>query len=468
MRRVDRVAAGSRRRWAWAAAAAACALLVASPVRGQDSHWWTNQYGNRARLLGGAVIGSSRDLSAVYYNPGGLAVVDQPEALLTGYVFELDNIKYSEILFEDTDLSSTRFDAVAGLIAGELPFDFLGDSRLAYSYLTRHNLEYRFNEGVTVDGDALEAFGGLGSVGASLTFETRLREYWGGLTWSSPVEDRLGVGVSLFVANRSQRLRYSSGFTATGGAGGALSTRASRTYDYYDWRLLTKIGISTSLPHWNLGLTITTPSVHLFGAGDLSYEDIGTGAGLESVTTSFQDGLSSGYSSSWAIGAGGEYAGNRWKGHLALEWFDRVDLTILDAQSFRSQTDSTVVVDPDVTHVMKGLVNVAVGFERQFTDQYAGYLSVYSDFTGSGEDDRSVTTTTPWSLWTVGAGAIFTIGRSEFTTGLSYKFGGTDLRGFDLIPDDDRDDAFLSDNSRGSFWRLSLVLGFRLEFAPDI
>ena len=53
-----------------------------SPCFGQDSHYWTNQFGNRARLLGGAVIGSTDDLSAVYYNPGGLALVEKSEILL--------------------------------------------------------------------------------------------------------------------------------------------------------------------------------------------------------------------------------------------------------------------------------------------------------------------------------------------------------------------------------------------------
>jgi hypothetical protein len=83
--------------------------------------------------------------------------------------------------------------------------------------------------------------------------------------------------------------------------------------------------------------------------------------------------------------------------------------------------------------------------------------------------DGSVTTTTPWNLWTLGAGAIFSIGRSEFTTGLTYKFGGRDDIGrFDLIPGDDRDDEILSGRTDGRFWRLTLVLGFSLEFAPDL
>ena len=445
---------------------AGLALLLVSPLPAQDSQWWTNQYGNRARLLGGAVIGSSRDLSAVYYNPGGLALVEQPDALLTAYVFELDNIKYSDVLIEGADLSSTRFDAVAGLIAGELPFGFLGDSRLAYSYLTRHNLEYRFNEGGTVAGDSVAGFEGFDDLAASLTYETRLREYWGGLTWSQPV-DRYGLGVTMFVASRSQRLIYGTSFTTTSEEGVA-NLSSGRAYDYYDWRLLWKIGVATSWDRWNLGLNITTPSLHLFGQGDISYEVVGILRDLETVTTSFQTGLPSGYANSWAVGAGAEYNGNGWKAHVATEWFDRVDVTVLDPEPFQSQTDSSVVVDANVTNVMKSLLNVAVGYEHTFSDKYSGYATFYTDRTGAELGDSSVTTTTPWDLWTFGAGAIFSVGRSEFTTGLTYKFGGReDIGDYDLVPDEEFDDDLLSRTS-GRFWRLTLVLGFKLEFAPDI
>jgi hypothetical protein len=459
----------SRRiRLALTIALACVALLPATPARAQDSHWWTNQYGNRARLLGGAVIGSSRDLSAVYYNPGGLAVVDEPDALLTGYVFELDNIKYSDVLLEGTELSSTRFDAVAGLIAGQLPFSFLGDNRLAYSYLTRHNLEYRFNKGGVLPEVSNPELSEVGAVSVGLQYETRLREYWGGITWSTPF-DRYGIGISLFVANRSQRLRYGTSLTGAVEDGSVSTLNSSRSYDYYDWRLLSKIGVSTSFDRWNVGLTITTPSLHLFGSGDISYETVGIFPEYETVTTSFQDGLSTGYASSWAVGTGGEYIGDGWKAHIALEWFNRVDVTVLDAEPIRSQTDSAVVVDPDVTNVMKSLVNVAFGYEHTFSDTYSGYATFYTDWTGSEIDDGAVTTTTPWDLWTFGAGAIFSIGRSEFTTGLTYKFGGQDGIGeFDLIPGDDLDEQLLPRQADGRFWRLALVLGFRLEFAPDI
>ena len=444
------------------------ALVVAGPAAAQDSQWWTNQYGNRARLLGGAVIGSSRDLSAVYYNPGGLAVVEEPDALLTGYVFELDNVKYKDVLFEDTELSSTRFDGVAGLIAGQIPFSFLGKSKLAYSYLTRHNLEYRFSEGGTAPGDSFPGLEGFATVSVALDYDTRLREYWGGLTWSTPL-DRYGIGVSLFVANRSQRFRYGTSLTGTREDDAVSTLSRNRAYSYYDWRLLSKIGFSTSFDRWNVGLTVTTPSLHLFGSGDISYEGLGILSDLEIVTNSFQDGLSTGYASSWAIGAGGEYIGGNWNAHIAAEWFDRVDVTVLDAEPFRSQTDSTILIDPNVTNVMKGLLNVAVGYEYQFSDTYGGYATFYTDWTGSEVGDGSATTTTPWNLWTFGLGAIFSVGRSEFTTGLTYKFGSReDFVRYDLVPGETVDDQILSAGVDGQFWRLSLVLGFKLEFAPDL
>jgi hypothetical protein len=154
---------------------------------------------------------------------------------------------------------------------------------------------------------------------------------------------------------------------------------------------------------------------------------------------------------------------------VALEWFDGIDSTVLDGTPFTSQTDSTVVVDYDVRNVMKSVVNVALGLERTFNDGLSGYATAYTDFTGKEDGDGSITTTTPWHLWTVGTGAIFSVGRSDFTIGATYKFGGrNDLTNFGFVPLGEGAAAFLSDSARGRFWRFTLILGFSLEFAPDL
>jgi len=52
--------------------------LLTARAYPQDAHYWTDQYGSRSRLLGGAVIGSVDDLAAVYYNPARLALIPDP------------------------------------------------------------------------------------------------------------------------------------------------------------------------------------------------------------------------------------------------------------------------------------------------------------------------------------------------------------------------------------------------------
>ena len=62
-------------------------ILSSHPARGQDSHYWSEQYGTRAALLGGPMIGSVRDLSATYYNPGATALHGDSRFLLSARAY---------------------------------------------------------------------------------------------------------------------------------------------------------------------------------------------------------------------------------------------------------------------------------------------------------------------------------------------------------------------------------------------
>ena len=64
-----------------------CYLMLAVTVYAQDTNFWTQQYGTRSTLLGGAVIGSVDDLAAVYYNPGLFAMLESPGFILSAKVY---------------------------------------------------------------------------------------------------------------------------------------------------------------------------------------------------------------------------------------------------------------------------------------------------------------------------------------------------------------------------------------------
>ncbi|MGD8700654.1 MAG: hypothetical protein PVJ43_15265, partial [Gemmatimonadales bacterium] len=78
------------------AIASAAVLLAAGEAQAQDSHYWTLQFGPRSSLLGGAVIGSVNDVSATFYNPGGLSVAENVSFLLSTNVFERTSFRLED------------------------------------------------------------------------------------------------------------------------------------------------------------------------------------------------------------------------------------------------------------------------------------------------------------------------------------------------------------------------------------
>src|SRR4030066_2580817 len=98
-------------------AAFACLCLV-SLARPQDSHYWTNHYGTRATLLGGAVIGSVLDLSGTYYNPGGMSLIEKPDTLMAVKVLQYPRVTLVGDAWENVPLNSHNPGPAPSLIAG--------------------------------------------------------------------------------------------------------------------------------------------------------------------------------------------------------------------------------------------------------------------------------------------------------------------------------------------------------------
>ena len=107
------------------------ALILPEPSAAQDTHYWNLHYGTRSTLLGGAVIGSVSDLGATFYNPGALALFDNPEFILSARVYQYDAFTLEDGAGEGLDLASTSFDPAPSFSAGSFSFKWLKGQRLA-------------------------------------------------------------------------------------------------------------------------------------------------------------------------------------------------------------------------------------------------------------------------------------------------------------------------------------------------
>jgi hypothetical protein len=126
------------------------ALGAASAAPAQDTHYWSIQYGPVAQLVGGQVIGGVPDLSATFYNPGALALRNESTYLLSTESVQWETLTtQSDPSLQVLDTSSSNFGTAPSLLAGALP-NWLGENtKLAWSFLTRQQLDVRLGQRVT-------------------------------------------------------------------------------------------------------------------------------------------------------------------------------------------------------------------------------------------------------------------------------------------------------------------------------
>ena len=409
-------------------AAAACCAVLPRPACAQDTQYWTSTYGTKGQLLGGVLLGSPQDISAVYYNPGGFALIEKVEAVFSGSAYRYSVISDQNGLGSGRTLSSSSLSSVPSMFAGELPFSFLKGGRLGYVVLGRQYFDGRAQERGLTPGSALTV-PDLRFFSGNVWVEESLNDTWGGLSWAHPLGPHVGAGVTQFVDVRSHRGRFAVQAQAIDSSGAAAALQASRDFDYQYWGLLWKFGISFQYPSWSMGFTLTTPSVKVFGSGsagrDMNLVDEGVATPpATTVATDFQEGVASTYHNPLSIGAGGSYQMGHTRLHVAVEWFDGVAAYhVLATESFTAQSSGAVLTN-DVIQMSDAVVNVGVGIEHHFNPKLAFYGAFRTDHSPLPDSSAANTTVSHWDLTHVSGGAAFTVGRLDLVVGSDVAWGG--------------------------------------------
>ena len=411
----------------------AALLAVAAPGRAQDAQYWDIQYGPVAQILGGLVVGSTRDLSAAYYNPGGLALGDDPAFLFSVQAFGLRTLSVRPVsggLF--LDASQTDFGPFPGFVAFTLPRGWLGErTRLALSVLTRQEMTLRINQRFAGNEPARNGRFGLESL-----FDARMQETWGGLTVSHRLSERLGLGATFFTAYRGQRTRWEQSLQLAYPDGSGVAALVVDDYDYSHWRVLGKLGVAWEGARTRLGLAATTPSAGLFGSGRAGFTRSATGIDLDGdgrpdsvLLNGLDEDLGASYHSSWAVSAGGSRRSGSLQVHVSGEWFAPV--STFDVLQGRSSTNAGSPIT--LTQSLRSVFNVGVaaeywlggvsadrGASSRGTALYGGFRT---DFSASPDVAPNEAAASNQNLYHVTGGTAFSLGSSRFSLGVEYAFG---------------------------------------------
>lgn len=416
-----------------AVVAALSLTLASTPALAQDANYWTNKYGTRSILLNGAVIGGPVDISTMYYNPGGLAVLQNPGVALAVKAFEFANISLPDAGGKGVDLDDPRSSVLPTFVGGLLSVRLLGSDALGYSLFPRQGLRTNMT-GRTIESRDVTSSPGPEDLFAEIRVEQDLDETWVGATWSRKLSDRVGFGVSPYVAVRSQRARAQFVAQALGSDGTAAVSNNIQGFQYNHYRVLAKAGISFELSRMSVGLTLTTPGVKIMGSGEAGMDrfragqDVnGDGAVDNIYAVTLQQDLPSQWKSPLSIGGGAVLPLGNTTLYLTGEWFDKIDkFDVLDVDPAVDQI-SGLPVPFEVVHQAKSVTNAGAGLEYRFSPQTRGYVSFSTDYS-TAELGKADTALSGWNIYLVTAGSTFAVGKSEFTVGAGYAFGDDQAR----------------------------------------
>ena len=439
---------------AWRALPFVLLGLSPTPARCQDSQYWTLQYGPVAELLGGVVVGSSRDLSASYYNPGALALAKDPSLLASVESFQATSVTAEAVPplldFHDLDIRPAP-----SLFAVALPRSFTGSHTWVFSSLTRQDFDIRLDNWLVAE-----------QAGAEALLDQSLTESWFGLSWAHAAGESVGLGLTTYVAYRGQRTRLElSGEAARSpGTGGAVLL--VEDYDYGDYRALWKAGIAVKRHTWDLGLSVTTPSVGLFGSGTASYirsavgGDLGSGTAEATVAVRHEEDLASKYQSPWSVAGGAAWRRGDSTFHATAEWFGAVQaFDVLDAVTFSGDPAASRLLGR-LRQEARSVVNVGFGFQRNVSERFSYYGAFTTDRTFANKSARAANSLSTWDIYHATAGTSLQVRDVKFTLGVAYAFGGDDRPTSVIVVPPDGRPALGETPVHVNFSRWKVLIGF--------
>lgn len=436
-------------------------LLALSSIYAQDSHYWNLQYGTKSTLLGGAVIGSVRELSATYYNPGAVALFNDPKLILSAKVYQYEAITVVNGAGENRDLDYSSISPAPTFVAFDIIIDTTGRNKLAFSLLTRQSMNFEFETrriGIE-DGSAATNF-----VAGGLSMKQKFDEIWGGLTFSHKLSEVVGIGATAYVAYRNQTYNLQTVIEDLDSINQISSLTAFRNLKFKNYRVLLKTGLGVNLNPITFGITLTTPSLSLLGNGSYGYNNFINNPydpTKNVYESNYQDELKSTYQTSWSLGFGAAYWGKTLSVHFSAEWYDAVKkYEPITLDPLYSQSTSEYFTK-EISQQLKSIINAGIGIDYKINDRFSIAGSFITDFSANDINAESNISMSRWDIYHISAGSYFNIGSSEITLGLSYSFGSDVIKQIaDIGNPDTGTGNKLNTTSDVKFTRIKVLFGF--------
>lgn len=427
----------------------AASLVTSLDSLAQDNHYAWMQFGARNSILNNANLSRFEDQSAVIINPATLSAATQSSFNFSTNAVGFNAIKFQNGLGQGFTVKNSSLTILPSLAAGVIkPKNSKKDMVIGYALYTSNTDLLNFSDRVETKLNLINEIESPGEENylAQYNVSTNLDEIniVGGVGWN--ITPGLSLGLSQNFIYRSQEYAQKfSAYAIPDQGTGATVDLTGTNYDYYARysRLITftKIGLNAKLNKWDLGLTISTPTLGIMGTGyilaDLSLSNIRLDEDLNQPRRNF---LANGefdkikatykYPVNAALGISRVFGKVRMYG--GVSWYG-----IIDAYNILDPGDAAFLQPPsdqNVLYTSKALslwstnqtvINWSIAADWMIRDDYHLLFSLrsdeyYSDF--DPEQDGFNVAIKQWDNYHFTLGTQRKFGWSEWVVGLRYNF----------------------------------------------
>jgi len=442
----------------------------------QDTQYWSQQYGTNSFYLGGAVIGSILDLSATYYNPGAIALMKNPEFITGSKSVSLTRFRFKDGGGNGHDFKSLRGDTPPDLFAGLFSFSQDPKDRLVYSILVRKRMKFRVYASandlrdIATAGPGNDQYSGMSQIGWDVN------ETWMGLTYSKLLGKNVGFGLTQYFCYFGLYTGFDIDSQALTDDHSIPLTHLTQFINSYNIRTLSKFGLFFNYSPVKYGLTITLPSINLFGFGDYYVNETfidQNGSSLNNDTNYmdayFIKDVKANYPSSWTIGAGSSFKFNNSQVHFSIEWFAKVKpFNHLELPEIINKTTGEKE-QLSLMQEYKSVTNVGLGWEHIFNNHFSLFGGATTNFTSTPPGSFTSISLSDWDIYQITIGTVFSYKWLNMNTGLMYAFGKEKAQQIINYPTASLENNLLGNITMANidYKSLKLVLGFSLKLFTE-
>lgn len=411
----------------------------------QDYHYWSEQFGTRSSMMGGALFGGTDDNSTLYYNGAAQAFLEKNTLSVSINTYRVRNIKVLNAHGQGIDQKSTKFKTYPNLIAGMFKFKDSSNWRLGYIGITKTMYKNDYNILVEKNIDVLSQFNGNEQYIGGYNYLSDIQEYWAGLNLSYKILPKWSVGLTHFFSFRD--FKYSNFINVNAlPENNALSSYSEFTSSidmaYWHFKGIVRLSTAYQSEKFRIGINFTFKSYNIYGEAkvyrEFSVQNLPESIPFDVTFKDREDQVKAQhrYPGSLSIGTSFKMAKKHWI-HFGTEFFfGTKEYYVINSEKYPSRYPTAIdnaTVDQifgnqsflDFKHQSNPVWNAGLGFDFQLTEKVHLLMGGRTDFLHQKNSyfllQKIGVESSKWSLFHVSSGVTFITKKDKkVSVGLEY------------------------------------------------